>query len=69
MDDNLDTRTALGVLGDLADRIRAAAGRGAAVVEAKEELRKLGTVFGLRLGGETEPRVIEGWTRHYQRFV
>ncbi|MBC7236135.1 MAG: cysteine--tRNA ligase [Chloroflexi bacterium] len=69
MDDNLNTRVALDVLGELADRIVAAAQAGRDIGEAQATLRKLGTVFGLRLGGEIEPRVRQGWEAHYRRFL
>jgi len=69
MDDNLNTRQALDALGRLADRILAAALAGASVSEAQTTLRKLAAVFGLRLDGPIEPRVIEGWNSHYQRFL
>ena len=42
---------------------------GASVSEAQTTLRKLAAVFGLRLDGPIEPRVIEGWNSHYQRFL
>jgi hypothetical protein len=69
MDANLDTRAVLGVLGDLAGRIVAAAAMGRYVGAAQAALRRLGGVLGLRFDGEVEPRVREGWGEHYQRFV
>ncbi|MHB0859040.1 MAG: cysteine--tRNA ligase [Anaerolineae bacterium] len=69
LDDNLNTRTALAALENLADEIVAAASVGRDVSEAQATLRDLGTVFGLRFGQDVEPRVREGWERHLQRFV
>jgi len=69
MNENLNTRAALAVLGNLADQIIAGAEAGRTVVAAQNTLRKLGTVFGLRFDGEIEPRVQQGWQAHYQRFA
>jgi len=69
MDANLNTRTALGPLGDLADRITTAAAMGHDVRAAQGALRRLGAVLGLRFDGDVEPRVREGWGEHYRRFV
>jgi L-cysteine:1D-myo-inositol 2-amino-2-deoxy-alpha-D-glucopyranoside ligase len=69
LDDNLNTRAALAVLGHLADRIIAGAAQGQAVGAAQAQLRKLGQVFGLRFDGDIEPRVRQGWDAHYQRFL
>jgi len=69
MDTNLNTRQALVVLSDLADRILEGALAGSSLSEAQSVLRKLAAVFGLRLDGQIEPRVVEGWTRHYKRFL
>ena len=68
LDDNLDTRRAIGVLEDLSEQIIEAAADGQAVAEAQETLRRLCKVFGLRLDGPIEPRVQAGWERHLQRF-
>jgi len=64
----LNTREALSALGKLADEILAAAAQGRSVAEAQRTLRRMGTVFGLRFGGDVEPRVAQGWAVHYQRF-
>jgi len=69
MDANLDTRAALGVLAELADGIMAAAAMGRDVHAAQGALRRLGGVLGLRLDGDVEPRVREGWGEHYRRFL
>ena len=69
MDDNLDTRRALGTLGELADRISAGDAAGSSVEEAQRALRRLGKVFGLRLDGDVEGRVLEGWAAHHKRFL
>ena len=69
MDDDLDTSTALTVLGQLADRIIEAAQTGQRVQAAQETLRDLGKVFGLRLdAAEVEPWVTSGWNEHLKRF-
>jgi len=40
------------------------------VTGAQTILRQLGRVFGLRLdAGAPEPRVLDGWANHLQRFV
>jgi L-cysteine:1D-myo-inositol 2-amino-2-deoxy-alpha-D-glucopyranoside ligase len=69
MDDNLNTRAALEALVDLADSIESTAAKGASVADAQATLRDLGKILGLVLDGEVEPRVIDGWTNHYQRFL
>jgi L-cysteine:1D-myo-inositol 2-amino-2-deoxy-alpha-D-glucopyranoside ligase len=70
IDDDLDTPTALTVLRQLADDILETADAGQDVATAQETLRKLGTVFGLRLDAEEpEVRVLEGWGRHLKRFT
>jgi L-cysteine:1D-myo-inositol 2-amino-2-deoxy-alpha-D-glucopyranoside ligase len=69
LDDNLNTRAALTVLGQLADRIIAGGDHGQSVGAAQTQLRKLGQVFGLRFDGDIEPRVRQGWEAHYQRFI
>jgi len=68
LDDNLDTRAALAALDDLADRILAAAALGHNVHRAQAALRRAGGVLGMRLDGDIEPRVREGWERHHRRF-
>jgi L-cysteine:1D-myo-inositol 2-amino-2-deoxy-alpha-D-glucopyranoside ligase len=69
MDDNLSTNHALEALAGLARSIQQASQSKASVSEAQKALRQLGTVFGLTLGGKIEPRVQEGWNRHFQRFL
>ena len=68
MDDDLNTREALAVLGGLSERILEASGADRSVAEAQTALRRLGQVFGLRCGGTIEPRVQVGWEKHLQRF-
>jgi len=68
LDDNLNTREALKALGDLASEIIEGAPRGESVADAQDTLRRLATIFGLRLGADIEPRVREGWKAHYARF-
>lgn len=68
LDDNLNTRQALGALDRLATRILAASEQGRAIGQAQGILLKLGTVFGLQLGRGLEPRVQQGWSQHRQRF-
>ena len=69
MDENLNTRGALQVLEDLATRIVGGADKGLAVAEAQATLRGLGSVFGLRFGGEVEARARDGWSEHIKRFL
>jgi L-cysteine:1D-myo-inositol 2-amino-2-deoxy-alpha-D-glucopyranoside ligase len=69
MDDSLDTRAALEALDDLARQIVSAAQAGQAIEVAQAALRRMGTVFGLRLGDPIEPRVLAGWDKHLQRFA
>jgi cysteinyl-tRNA synthetase len=70
MDDDLDTPTALTVLGTLASRIQAAATANRDISEAQDTLRAFATIFGLRLAqADVEPRVSAGWNTHLQRFV
>jgi hypothetical protein len=47
----------------------AAAAMGRDVYAAQGALRRLGGVLGLRLDGDVEPRVREGWREHYRRFL
>lgn len=68
LDDNLNTRRALEALGQLAVRITSGAAAGKNIAGAQAALRKLSTVFGLRLDGDLEPRVCQGWDAHYRRF-
>jgi cysteinyl-tRNA synthetase len=69
MENDLDTRTALRLLRRLAGAIVEAARSGQRIDAAQNELRRMATVFGLRLGAaEPEPRVVEGWAEHLKRF-
>jgi L-cysteine:1D-myo-inositol 2-amino-2-deoxy-alpha-D-glucopyranoside ligase len=69
MDDDLDTPAALSRLEGLADDILGAALAGRAVGPAQARLRSLSRVLGLRLDAPgVEPRVIEGWNAHLERF-
>jgi cysteinyl-tRNA synthetase len=49
LDDDMDTPEALNVLGELASEIIAAGGRGATITQARDTLRELCGVLGLRL--------------------
>jgi L-cysteine:1D-myo-inositol 2-amino-2-deoxy-alpha-D-glucopyranoside ligase len=70
MDNDLDTVGALVVLLQLAEAIQEAAHAQRPIDAAQEQLRKLATVFGLRLtADESEARVVEGWQRHLARFT
>jgi cysteinyl-tRNA synthetase len=69
MDRDLDTPAALVALADLATSIREGARAGVDVRAAQQALRRLGTVFGLRLDAATpEDRVLRGWNEHAERF-
>ena len=70
LDNDLDSPKALYSLEDLASGIRDSAAAGYDVTGAQVILRQLGRVFGLRLdAGAPEPRVLDGWANHLQRFV
>jgi L-cysteine:1D-myo-inositol 2-amino-2-deoxy-alpha-D-glucopyranoside ligase len=69
MDDNLATSRALDVLDGMALAIQRAAAANRNVSGAQQTLRKLSSVFGLRLGSAIELRVQQGWDAHYQRFI
>jgi L-cysteine:1D-myo-inositol 2-amino-2-deoxy-alpha-D-glucopyranoside ligase len=69
MDDDLDTPAALAAQERLALAILEVAGS-KNVASAQRTLRRMARVLGLRLDAEgPEPRVIEGWSRHLERFV
>ena len=70
MDDDVDSVTALKLMVQFAKQIQEAAKLGRSVIAAQNELRKMATVFGLRLtDDEAEARVVEGWGRHLERFM
>jgi L-cysteine:1D-myo-inositol 2-amino-2-deoxy-alpha-D-glucopyranoside ligase len=70
MDCDLDTPAAIDVQRELADEILVGAAAGQDVLAAQQALRQMGAVFGLRLDREgPEPRVVEGWTEHLERFT
>ena len=62
LDNDLDTPAALQVLDELASEVQSSRDR-------SDALRQLAAVLGLRLDAPgPEPRVVEGWTAHRQRF-
>ena len=69
MDDDLNAPAALQVLLDLAGTIIVAAAAGGDVLQAQEFLRNLAGILGLRLDQQVEPGVVDGWSRHQQRFT
>jgi L-cysteine:1D-myo-inositol 2-amino-2-deoxy-alpha-D-glucopyranoside ligase len=70
MEDDLYTPRAVKVLEQLTDATLEAADAGQDVAAAQATLREMGHVFGLRLDQrDPEPRVMEGWGRHLQRFT
>ncbi len=70
MENDLDAPKALLALEDLASGILDSAAAGYDVSGAQATLRRLGRVFGLRLDASApEPRVVEGWAAHLQRFL
>jgi L-cysteine:1D-myo-inositol 2-amino-2-deoxy-alpha-D-glucopyranoside ligase len=70
MDDDLDTVRALDLLQQFAKQIQDAANTGRSVTTAQSLLRKMATVFGLRLTEvKVETRVLQGWDRHLKRFT
>jgi cysteinyl-tRNA synthetase len=67
---DLDTPAALAILARLADEVVTAARAGRSVEEAQTTLRRMGRLFGLRLGAAApEPKVIAGWNVHLERTV
>jgi L-cysteine:1D-myo-inositol 2-amino-2-deoxy-alpha-D-glucopyranoside ligase len=69
LENDLDTPTALGVLGRLASAVMDGVKNQQDVRQGQELLRKLGGVFGLRLGADSpSQRVLEGWNRHLKGF-
>jgi len=70
MDKDLGTPEALAELGQLAERIIAAAREDRNVKEAQQTLRRMGQIFGLRLDrSEPEARVVSRWNEHLARFA
>lgn len=70
MDNDLDTVKALSLLRQFASTIQKAADEGQSLESAQAELRKMATVFGLRLADDaTEARVLAGWDKHLERFT
>jgi L-cysteine:1D-myo-inositol 2-amino-2-deoxy-alpha-D-glucopyranoside ligase len=69
MDDDLDSPRALSALERLAAELLGAERAGRNVQAARAELRRLGSVFGLRLDAPApEARVTAGWDEHLRRF-
>lgn len=70
LDDDLDTSTALTMLGRLADETLEAADAGLDVRAAQEALRELSRIFGLWPDAKgPEERVVSGWERHLEHFA
>jgi len=70
LDNDLDTVSALAQLQQLAQQIQTAASAARPIDAAQAQLRKLATVFGLRLTTkEPEESVTSGWNKHLQRFA
>jgi L-cysteine:1D-myo-inositol 2-amino-2-deoxy-alpha-D-glucopyranoside ligase len=68
MANDLDTPTALTILERLADDILAANGQN--LDNARQTLRHMGHIFGLRLDAtKPETRVMTGWNEHLKRFT
>ena len=68
--EDLATPAAQAIMAQLADAILTGSQAGQDVSQAQAALRQMGTVFGLRLDASgPEPRVIEGWSQHLQRFI
>ena len=68
MEADLDASAALKALEGLAAHVQLAAENDAASDEARQVLRELASVLGLRLGSEAEPPVTQGWELHLARF-
>jgi L-cysteine:1D-myo-inositol 2-amino-2-deoxy-alpha-D-glucopyranoside ligase len=70
LDDDLDTRSAVGHLESLAEAMLAASEAQRETGPAQVALRRMAGVFGLRLDApEVENRVTKGWTTHLERFT
>jgi hypothetical protein len=69
MDADLDASAALKSLEGLAAQILGAPEKDASMEEARQVLRELAGVLGLRLGLPPEPRVTQGWDLHLARFA
>jgi len=65
---DLETRTAVAVMVNLAEQILNAAGEQRSIADAQRSLVEMSRIFGLRLGSPQDPRVISGWRTHLQRF-
>jgi L-cysteine:1D-myo-inositol 2-amino-2-deoxy-alpha-D-glucopyranoside ligase len=68
MENDLDTPRATALLQTMATQINSAVDQGWNVEAAQQQLRTLGSVFGLRFGAEPEPRVTAGWQAHQADF-
>lgn len=68
MENDLDTRTAVAVMVELAQQVIISAEEHRSVAEAQRSLVEMSAIFGLRLGSSPDPRVISGWNTHLQRF-
>ncbi|MCB0168454.1 MAG: cysteine--tRNA ligase [Anaerolineae bacterium] len=69
LNNDLDSPAALATLVRLADDLIAAANAGQNVEPAQATLRRLSTIFGLRLDAAgPEDRVIAGWNEHLKKF-
>jgi len=68
MDADLDAPGALKALEGLAARTLQATERDTSVDEARQVLRELASVLGLRLGSDPERHVVQGWNSHLIRF-
>ena len=69
MDNDLDTLKGIATLLNLADEILFRASNGYQIEEAQAALRRMASVFGLRLNEEeSEMRVVSGWNKHRHHF-
>lgn len=70
MDNDLHTPGALEVVRNLVEAIEDAALAGRDVGEAQMALRKMVSIFGVRVnGGEPDSRVVSGWNEHFAKFA
>jgi L-cysteine:1D-myo-inositol 2-amino-2-deoxy-alpha-D-glucopyranoside ligase len=69
MEADLDAAAALKALEGLAEQILQSSEADASVEKAREALKELAGVLGLRLGLPPEPRVTQGWDQHLARFA
>lgn len=69
MENDLNTPSASKVMVDFAKEIISASNLGDDVLEAQQELRKMGGVFGFQFKEGLEKRVLDGWSEHLENIL